>query len=145
VALGAAAVLADVGRGRLPRVVVEAAGEREVAATVIVQRSDPLTFFGRKPISVCPPGPLGDGTLSVALADRAGPADVASIFTRLLSGDAERVTAHPRVRALERLGDVRVTSADGRPFALEVDGTYVGERTSAAYGVAPESLLVAGA
>jgi hypothetical protein len=38
-----------------------------------------------------------------------------------------------------------VTSADGRPFALEVDGTYVGERPSAAYGVAPESLLVAGA
>jgi diacylglycerol kinase family enzyme len=145
VALGAVAALADAGRGRLPRVTVEAGGRREEAATVIVQRSDPLTFFGSRPISVCPPGPLGDGTLSVALADRAGPADVAGIFTRLLSGDAERVTAHPRVTALERLPGARVTSADGRPFALEVDGTYVGERTEVAYAVVPGALQVAGA
>ena len=145
VAFGAVAALADAGRGRLPRVAVEADGRREEAATVIVQRSDPLTFFGSRPVRVCPPGPLGDGTLSVALAHRATPADVASIFARLLSGDAGRVTAHPSVQALERLGDLRVCTVDGRPFGLEVDGTYVGERTDVRYGVAPDSLLVAGA
>lgn len=144
VAFGAAAALADAGMGRLPRVTVEAGGQSAEAATVIVQRSDPLTFFGRRPVSVCPPGPLGDGTLSVALADRATPGDVAGIFARLLSGSAGRVTAHPRVQALERLGGLRVTSVDGRAFGLEVDGTYVGERTAVTYAVAPGSLLVAG-
>jgi len=144
VAFGAAAALTDAGLGRLPRVAVEAGGRREEAATLIIQRSDPLTFFGRRPVSVCPPAALGDGTLSVALADRATPADVAGIFARLLTGEAGRVTSHPRVRAMERLGALRVSSTDGRPFALEVDGTYVGERTAVEYGVAPGSLLVAG-
>lgn len=144
VAYGAAAALADVGLGRLPRVTVDAGGERHEAGTVIIQRSDPLTFFGPRAVRVCPPGPLGDGTLSVAMADGAGPRDVATLFARLLSGDAARVTAHPRVEALERLGELTVTSADGRPFGVEVDGTYMGERSAVTYGVAPGSLLVAG-
>jgi diacylglycerol kinase family enzyme len=144
VAYGAAAAIADVGLGRLPRVIVEAGEDRAEAGTVIIQRSDPLTFFGPRPVRVCPPGPLGDGTLSVAMADGAGALDVASIFARLLTGDAGHVTAHPRVRALERLGEISVRSADGRPFSIEVDGTYMGRRTQVTYGVAPESLLVAG-
>jgi diacylglycerol kinase family enzyme len=144
VAFGAAAALADAGLGRLPRVTVEAAGRREEAATLIVQRSDPLTYFGRRPVSVCPPEPLGDGTLSVAMAARASATDVVQIFGRLLRGDGEHITSHPSVQALERLPGLRVRSSDGRPFALEVDGTYVGERTAVEYGVAPGSLLVAG-
>jgi diacylglycerol kinase family enzyme len=143
VVYGAATALADAGRGRLPRVVVEANGERTEAATVIIQRSDPLTFFGPRPVRVCPPGNLGDGTLSVALADRAAPRDVAAIFMRLLSGDPARVTAHPRVNALERLGELTVSSPDGRSFGIEVDGTYIGDAVRARYGVAPGSLLVA--
>jgi diacylglycerol kinase family enzyme len=144
VAYGAAAALADVGLGRLPRVEVEADGERAEAATVIIQRSDPLTFFGPRAVRVCPPGPLGDGTLSVAMADGAGARDVPAIFRRLLTGDAERVIEHPRVRAIERQRELAVRSLDGRPFAVEVDGTYMGERDAVTYGVAPGSLLVAG-
>ena len=143
VAVGAVVALAEVGRGRLPRLVVEAAGETAEAATVIIQRSDPLTFFGPRPVSVCPPAALGDGTLSVAFADRAGPRDVATIFWRLLSGDAGRVTEHPRVTAFDRLDGLTVSSPDGRSFGIEVDGTYVGDRTRVRYGVAPDSLLVA--
>lgn len=144
VAVGAAVALAEAGRGRLPRLLVEADGHRAEAATVIIQRSDPLTFFGPRPVSVCAPEALGDGTLSVAFADRAGPADVAGIFMRLLSGDAGRVTAHPRITALERLPSLRVSSPDGRAFGVEVDGTYTGDATSVTYGVARDSLLVAG-
>jgi diacylglycerol kinase family enzyme len=144
VAVGAAVALAEAGRGRLPRLLVEAGDQAAEAATVIIQRSDPLTFFGPRPVSVCPPEALGDGTLSVAFADRAGPAAVAGIFLRLLTGDAGRVTAHPRVRSLERLGSLRISSPDGRSFGIEVDGTYVGDATSASYGVARGSLLVAG-
>jgi diacylglycerol kinase family enzyme len=143
VAVGAAGALTEAGRGRLPRVVVEADGTSAEAATVIIQRSDPLTFFGPKPVSVCPPENLGNGTLSVAFADRAAPRDVASLFVRLLSGDSARVTEHPRVTAVENLPSLRVHSPEGRSFGIEVDGTYVGDATSARYGVAPGSLLIA--
>lgn len=143
VAVGAAIALTEAGRGRLPRVVVEADGASAEAATVIIQRSDPLTFFGTRPISVCPPANLGDGTLSVAFADRAAPRDVAALFVRLLSGHPARVTDHPRVTAFESLPSLRVSSPDGRSFGIEVDGTYVGDAIAAQYGVAPDSLLVA--
>lgn len=144
IAVGAAVALAEAGRGRLPRLRLEGGGEVNEAATVIIQRSDPLTFFGPRPVSVCSPESLGDGTLSVAFAERAGAAEVAQIFLRLLSGDASRVTAHPRVGALERLGELRVSSPDGRAFGIEVDGTYIGDATSASYAVARDSLLIAG-
>ena len=144
VAVGAAVALTEAGRGRLPRLTVEAGGHTTEAATVIIQRSDPLTYFGPRPVSVCPPGALGNGTLSVAFADRAAPVDVAGIFLRLLSGDPGRVSAHPRVTTLEDLAGLRVSSPDGRSFGIEVDGTYVGDATAATYGVAPGSLLVAG-
>ena len=141
VAGGAAMALTDAGRGRLPRVCVEAGGERYEAATVIIQRSDPLTFFGRRPVSVCPPENLGDGTLSVAFADRAAARDVPAIFMRLLTG---ATTRHPRVTAFERLAGLSVSSTDGRRFGIEVDGTYIGDAERAEYRVAPGSLLVAG-
>ncbi|MGI8622540.1 MAG: diacylglycerol/lipid kinase family protein [Solirubrobacteraceae bacterium] len=144
VAMGAALALVEAGRGRLPPLVVDAGGERSPAATVIIQRSDPLTFFGSRPVRVCAPQSLGDETLSVALTDRAAPRDVASIFLRLLSGNAARVIAHPRVSAFERLDELCVSSPDGRPFGVEVDGTYMGHVTSARYGVSAEPLLVAG-
>jgi diacylglycerol kinase family enzyme len=122
---------------------VEAGGRQAEAATVIIQRSDPLTFFGRRPVTVCSAEALGDGKLSIAFADGATTRDVVSIFLRLLTGDSARVTDHPRVTAFEGLGELRVSSPDGRAFGIEVDGTYVGDATSAQYGVAPDSLLVA--
>jgi diacylglycerol kinase family enzyme len=143
VAVGATVALSEVIRGRLPRLLVEAGGETAEAATLIVQRSDPLTFFGPKPITVCPPEALGDGTLSVAFADGAGPRDVMAILRRLVSAGAGNVTEHPRVTSFDRLTELSVTSPDGRSFGIEVDGTYVGDATSARYGVAPVSLLVA--
>lgn len=144
VAYGALATVADLGRGRLPTVLVEAGGREREAATVVVQRSDPLTYFGRRPVRVCSPAQLRDGTLSVALADGVRLVDIGSLLARLLSGDPGRVAAHPCVSALERLDAVTVSSHDERPFDLEVDGTYVGAVRRACFGVATGSLLVAG-
>lgn len=144
VAVGAIVALTEAGRGRLPRLTIEAGGVRAEAATVIIQRSDPLTYFGPRPVSVCPPAGLADGTLSVAFADRAGPRDVAAIFWHLLAGNTARVTGHPRVTALADLGELRVSAPDGLSFGIEVDGTYVGDATAVAYGVAQDALLVAG-
>ena len=75
------------------------------------------------------------------MAARPRRATSGAIFLRLLSGDANRVTAHPRVTALERLPELTVRSTDGRTFGIEVDGTYMGDATSAVYGVAPDSCL----
>ncbi len=144
VAYGAMAAIVDAGRGRLPPVTVETADGSRPAATVIVQRSDPLTYFGRVPVHVCDPAHLGDGTLSAALASEVRMGDIAPILARLLTGDADRVVRHPKVCALDRLSGLRVRSSDGRPFDLEADGTYIGRRTEATFGVAPGSLLVAG-
>ena len=116
---------------------------------MIIQRSDPLTFFGRAArCSVCPPGPLGDGTLSVALADRATPAR-RRVDLRAACCPATP-SASPRTRACTRSSaspSLRVSAPPtAARSALEVDGTYVGERTDGRrYGVAPGSLLVAGA
>lgn len=144
VAVGAMTALTQAARGRLPRLTVETGGTSAQAATVIIQRSDPLTFFGPRPVSLCPAEGLGDGTLSVAFADRATPRDVAAVFVRLLSGNGRRVTDHPRVTAYDGLRDLTISSQDGStPFGIEVDGTYVGDATSARYGVAPGSLRVA--
>ena len=144
VAVGATVALAEAARGRLPRLCIEAGGEVTEAVTVIVQRSDPLTFFGPRRVSVCPPESLGNGTLSMAFADGAAPRDVVSIFLRLLSGSPGRVTGHPRITALADLAEATVSSPDGRTFGIEVDGTYVGDASRVEYGIAPDSLLVAG-
>ena len=75
----------------------------------------------------------GDGTLSIAFADRAAPRDVAGIFWRLLSGDAGRVTESPaRDRARATSPSSPCPSPDGRSFGIEVDGTYVGDATAVA-------------
>jgi diacylglycerol kinase family enzyme len=143
VAYGAAAALVDAQRGRLPRVVVDAHGREAVADSVIVQRSDPLTYFGRRPVHVCDPAHLGNGTLSAAMAADVRVGDVADIFRRLLDGRHTSVAGHPRVSTLDRLSDLEVRSQDGRPFDLEVDGTWVGLMREATFGVAPGSLLIA--
>jgi diacylglycerol kinase family enzyme len=122
---------------------VDAAGTSSTADSVIVQRSDPLTYFGRRPVHVCDPAHLGNGTLSAAMAADIRVADVAGIFSRLLSGEHARVAGHPRVSTVADLSDLEVRSEDGRPFDLEVDGTWVGRRDAASFGVASGALLVA--
>ncbi len=145
-ALGLAAAIRAARRGDLPLLDVRAGAETfEGLSVLIVQNSDPLTFFGPRAIRICAGAGLGTGTLALAGARGAGGRAALGIVGRLLTGSAERVLAHER--ALGRAGcqEIVVTAADGRPFPVEVDGCYLAERTSVRYTIEPGSLLVLGA
>jgi diacylglycerol kinase family enzyme len=125
-----------------PRVRVEVAGRSVEAVTVVVQNSDPFTYFASRPIRVCEGTGLNTGTLSLAALERATPLEVPTLLLRVFSGRAETVVRHRQVQSLPEVSSARVESADGRPLPLEVDGDYVGEFDAVEYGVRPGGLLI---
>jgi diacylglycerol kinase family enzyme len=46
------------------------------------------------------------------------------------------------VTGLQELGELRVSSADGRPLPLQVDGDYIGLVQEARFGIRPAALNV---
>lgn len=127
---------------RAPRLRVETEGGRLEGVTVVVQNSDPFTYFGRHPLRLCPGAGSGTGTLSAAVLTRATPLELATVVPRVFSGRAETVTGHRRILGLPALSRLGVSSSGGEPFPLEVDGDYVGEFDEVEYGVAPGALAV---
>ena len=72
--------------------------------TVIVQNSDPFTYFRKRPIRVVEPAGLETGSLSVAVLKRATALELPTLIPRLLSGSAQSVHAPPPGRAPSRAG-----------------------------------------
>ena len=142
-AYAAAAGLVDVARRGLPCVRVRAGTRRLDATTLVIQNSDVLSYLGPRAVAAAPGGGLATGTLALAGAGDARVGDALALLGRLLGGDPERVAAHERVSAWSGLDTVVVESADGRPFPLEIDGTWIGDRLRARFGVAPLALEVA--
>jgi diacylglycerol kinase family enzyme len=139
---GAATALAGIARGGLPSVEVQAGGETLPGSTVVVQNADVLSYFGPRAVHACPGSGLTTGTLAAAVGHEAGVRDAVSILGRLASGDPERVAAHARVQVREGLEGLTVASVDGRPFPLEADGTWIGDRERARFEIRPASLEV---
>jgi diacylglycerol kinase family enzyme len=127
---------------RPPRVRVEAAGQSVEAVTVIVQNSDPFTYFGARPIRICKGAGLETGTIGLTVLRRATLLEIPTLIPRIFSARAETLLRHRQVTGFNPLTSARVTSADGRPFPVEVDGDFVGEYQELDYGVAPRSLAV---
>jgi diacylglycerol kinase family enzyme len=125
-----------------PHVRVEAAGREVDGVTVVVQNSDPFTYFGRRPIRLCPDAGLESGSLSAAVLTRASPLDIPTVVARVFSGRAGTVTRHRRIDGLGAVSEMRVSSRDGEPFPLQVDGDYVGEFDEVSYGVSPAGLAI---
>ena len=124
-------------------------GEAEPAegVTAIVQNSDPFTYFASRPIRVCEGIAIDDGTLALGVLKRAAQRDMPALITRLFS--ASRPAA--RHRQVTEFGGVRSallesvsTEKDGspRPFPLEVDGDYIGERTRVELHADPGALTI---
>jgi diacylglycerol kinase family enzyme len=129
------------------RVRVEADGESSEGVTAIVQNSDPFTYFSSRPIRVCEGIAIDDGTLSIGVLKRATQRDMPTLIPRLFS--LTRPVA--RHRQVEHYGDVTAASVtslseakDGglRPFPLQVDGDYIGDRTAVELGVDPGALTI---
>jgi diacylglycerol kinase family enzyme len=124
-----------------PRVRVEVDGQTLEGVTVVVQNTDPFTFFGRRPIRVCENVSVDDGTLALTVLERASARDMPTLMPRLFSARADVVQRHRQVQGFHGLDYARVVSLDG-PFPLQVDGDYIGEHEEAAYGVTPHALTV---
>jgi diacylglycerol kinase family enzyme len=125
-----------------PPVVRVTAGDRSLTGvTVVVQNSDPFTYFRRRPIRVAEPAGLETGSLSVAVLKRATLLQLPTLVPRLLSGRAVTVLRHRQVEGLGELEALRVDAVDDRPFPLQVDGDYIGEFKSVSYRVHPGGLL----
>jgi diacylglycerol kinase family enzyme len=125
---------------RPPRVRLHSGGRSLEAVTVIVQNSDPFTFFSRRPIRVCEGAGLDTGTLAVGALKRATVFELPTLIPRLFSGRARTVQRHRQVDGLSALTEARVESVDGRPFPVQVDGDYIGEFDALDYGVLPAAL-----
>jgi diacylglycerol kinase family enzyme len=117
-------------------------GEESVGGvTAIVQNADPYTYFGNRPVRMGEGASLESGDLAGIVLRRAGPIAVPTIIWRALSERA-RLVRHRHVHGFSGLQSLRVRSADDRPLPLQVDGDYIGEVQSAAFGVVRDGLLV---
>jgi diacylglycerol kinase family enzyme len=127
---------------RPPRVRVEVEGRSLEAVTVVVQNSDPFTYFGRHPIRLGQGVALDTGTLSLTVLRRATPLQLPTLLPRILSGRPTAVAGHRQVETFQGLEDARVVALEDGAFPLQVDGDYIGEATEAAYGISPGALAV---
>jgi diacylglycerol kinase family enzyme len=127
---------------RPPRVRVEAGGRTIEGVTVIVQNSDPYTYFSNHPIRVCIGAGNRNGTLSAAVLKRATPFEVPTILARIFAGGPDSVSKHAQVEPLESLKELRIVSANDRPFPLQLDGDHIGDFMEIELGVRPLALAV---
>jgi diacylglycerol kinase family enzyme len=124
-----------------PRIRVEVNDRSVEGVTVVVQNSDPFTYFGNRPIRIAEGAGLETGTLSLAVLERANPIDMPTVIARVFSARAKTVLRHRRIEGFQDVEYARVVSADG-PFPLQVDGDYIGEFEEASYAISPHALTV---
>jgi diacylglycerol kinase family enzyme len=129
------------------RLRVEIGDEAIEGVTALAQNSDPFTYFASRPIRVCEGVEIGDGTLSLGVLKRAAQRDMPTLIPRLFS-EKRPGARHRQIKHFEDLTAAAVTSIsdtkDGvtRPFPVQVDGDYIGERTRLELSVAPGALTI---
>jgi diacylglycerol kinase family enzyme len=125
-----------------PPVVRVTAGERTLTGvTVIVQNSDPFTYFRKRPIRIAEGAGLTTGSLGAAVLKSATVLELPTLVPRLLSARARTVLRHRQVESLGTLGSLRVEAIEDRPFPVQVDGDYIGEFGEIDFSAAPAALL----
>ncbi len=125
-----------------PRVRVAVNGQELEGVTVIAQNAEPYTYFGRRPIRLSEDVSLDDGTLGLTVLKRATVFELPTITWRAFSGKAGTVTRHRQIEAFPKTREAHVTSLDGTPFPVQVDGDFVDSCTEVHYGVEPRALAV---
>jgi diacylglycerol kinase family enzyme len=123
------------------------AGESAEGVTALAQNSDPFTYFASRPVRVCENVEIDDGTLALGVLQRAAQRDMPTLIARLFS--AERPAArHRRIDHFEHIAEATVASIsetkDGivRPFPVQVDGDYIGEKTEMTLRAEPGALTI---
>lgn len=129
------------------RVRVESDSGSAEGVTAIVQNSDPFTYFASRPIRVCEGIGIDDGTLSIGVMKRATQRDAPTLIARLFS-ESRPAARHRQVEHFDDLVAATVSSIsedkDGnpRPFPLQVDGDYIGDRTRIELSIDPGALTI---
>jgi diacylglycerol kinase family enzyme len=127
---------------RPPRVRAEIGDSVVDGVTVVVQNSDPYTYFGRRPIRVCEGADSINGRLAAAVLKRATPLEIPTLIPRIFANRAGAVTRHRQVTGFRDLRQLRVISTGESGFPLQVDGDYVGEFDEVEFGISPAALAV---
>jgi diacylglycerol kinase family enzyme len=129
------------------RMRVEADGGGAEGVTALCQNSDPFTYFSDRPVRVCEDVAIDDGTLAVGVLKRAAQRDMPTLIARLFS--AERPAArHRQIEHFDHVDGATIASVsetrDGiaRPFPLQVDGDYIGEKTAVELRAEPGALTI---
>jgi diacylglycerol kinase family enzyme len=129
------------------RLRVEVDGKTTEGITALAQNSDPLTYFGDRQVRVCEGIALDDGSLALGVLRRAAQRDMPTLIPRLFS-EKRPGARHRRIDHFETVAAATVSSTsetrDGatRPFPVQVDGDYIGERTEIELAIAPQALTV---
>lgn len=129
------------------RLRVDVDGKTSEGVTALAQNSDPFTYFASRPIRVCEGVAIDDGSLSLAVLKRARQRDMPTLIPRLFS-EQRPAARHRQVEHFEDVAAATVASVsetkDGiaRPFPIQVDGDYIGERTQLELAVEPGALTI---
>jgi diacylglycerol kinase family enzyme len=123
-----------------PQLEIRAGGRTLAGVTAVVQNGGPLTYFKDRPLYVADRSRLDSGMLAGAVLHRASPVDIPTFMLRMFVGPS--VTGHSKVTGFNDVPDVCITSRDGRPVPLEVDGDWIGDVVEADFGITPGGLTV---
>ncbi|MSO41167.1 MAG: hypothetical protein EXQ70_04620 [Solirubrobacterales bacterium] len=130
-----------------PRLELQVGDERREGVTVIVQNSDPFTYFGEIPLHICDDIGLSDGSLSLALMERAAQRDAFTIAPRLLNKRLS-LAKHSKIEQFDDVTEATVTAVsrneagEPRPLPVQVDGDYIGEHSELRLSVEPGALTI---
>jgi diacylglycerol kinase family enzyme len=126
---------------RPPRMRVKAGEQTLEGVTAVVQNGSPFTYFKDRPIEIADGGALDSGQLVGCVLHRASVLGMPSLAWRAFSPRA-RLSRHRQVSAFDGVSELTVSSCDGRPLPLQVDGDYLGEVQEARYTIRPRALSV---
>jgi diacylglycerol kinase family enzyme len=126
---------------------VEIEGQSAEGITAIAQNSDPLTYFGKRPVRVCEGIEIDDGALSVGVLRRAAQRDMPNLVRRLFS-ETRPGAHHRQIDCFDGVARADVSSisetreGDIRPFPVQVDGDYIGDKAALTLRAVPAALTI---
>jgi diacylglycerol kinase family enzyme len=126
---------------------VSIGGEAARGLTALCQNSDPFTYFGNRPVHVCPRVDLDEPELSMAVLKRASQVDTIGLISRLLSSrldaaDHSQVEIFPRLTYAELTSVSASSSGELRAFPVQVDGDFIGRFERLTITAEPDALRI---
>jgi diacylglycerol kinase family enzyme len=111
--------------------------ERDGLSLAIVQKADPYTYLGSRPMRLCPDVRRGAG-LDLLATDGMGIASIVRLALRSFGEDAS-----PSSKRAVRLHDqARIRVVGDVAMPVQVDGEYLGERTAIELRSVPDAISI---